>query len=59
MSESKKNRTPPRMHVLSRAVRAKLAEAYAKEAKNLKWTDAELAEFARMAAAWEASLSQN
>lgn len=56
MSKSKKTR--PTMHTEPLAVRRKLAEAFAKQAKDPRHTSQERAEFARMADAWRATLDE-
>ncbi|MEI7837814.1 MAG: hypothetical protein WCK05_15545 [Planctomycetota bacterium] len=48
----------PPMHTESVAVRRELAEAYSRQADNPKLTRRERETFARMGAAWRASLSE-
>jgi hypothetical protein len=46
----------PTLHVEPESVRRGLAEAYRKRSLEKRWTDAERAEFARMAESWKETL---
>jgi hypothetical protein len=49
---------PPTIHTEPEHVRRKLAAALRKRSRQARWTDAERAEFARMAESWERTLPE-
>jgi hypothetical protein len=53
----RKEKPKPDLHTEPEHIRRGLAESYRKRSMEKRWTDAERAEFARMADSWERTLS--